>query len=80
MQVSRPQLQSVSKGLTALSSGPTPLYRLSQSVNANGPCRQASLEYGKCVARNYQQVDRDSCLAEFLTFKQCVQQTVGKKW
>ncbi|OAV98729.1 hypothetical protein PTTG_25628 [Puccinia triticina 1-1 BBBD Race 1] len=80
MQVSRPHLQSVANSLTALSSGPTPLNRLSQSVNANGPCRQASSEYGKCVARNYQQVERDSCLAEFMTFKQCVQQTVGKKW
>ncbi|KAA1122362.1 hypothetical protein PGTUg99_037078 [Puccinia graminis f. sp. tritici] len=80
MQLSRPHLQSVSKGVAPVSTARSPLTRLSQSVGSHGPCHQAASVYGKCVATNYQQVEKDSCLMEFVSFKQCVQRTVGKKW
>ncbi|KAA1094600.1 hypothetical protein PGT21_026356 [Puccinia graminis f. sp. tritici] len=70
MQLSRPHLQSASKGVAPVSTARTPLTRLSQAVGSHGPCHQAASVYGKCVATNYQQVEKDSCLMEF----------VGKKW
>ncbi|KAA1128987.1 hypothetical protein PGTUg99_018478 [Puccinia graminis f. sp. tritici] len=76
MQLSRPHLQSASKGVAPVSTARTPLTRLSQAVGSHGPCHQAASVYGKCVATNYQQVEKDSCLMEFVSFKQCVQRTI----
>ncbi|POV95789.1 hypothetical protein PSHT_15462 [Puccinia striiformis] len=69
MQLSRDHLQSVPSGLAAST---PPLTRLSTSIATKG-----SLGYGKCVAQNYQSIEKDICKIEFENFKQCVQQSVS---
>ncbi|PLW21494.1 hypothetical protein PCANC_05013 [Puccinia coronata f. sp. avenae] len=82
MNLSRPHQQAITHGLgpTSGASASTPLARLGQTVGSKGTCRQFSEAYGKCVASNYQAIEKDSCKKEFENFKQCVQQCVGKKW
>ncbi|KAI9608346.1 hypothetical protein KEM48_003281 [Puccinia striiformis f. sp. tritici PST-130] len=74
MQLSRTHLQSVPSGLAAST---PPLTRLSTSIATKGVCGQLSLGYGKCVAQNYQSIEKDICKIEFENFKQCVQQSVS---
>lgn len=57
-------------------SRPRTLAPLKQMGQAVGECHTQAQAYGQCMLRNYQEMERDRCAAEFRAFKTCVQTQV----
>ncbi|SAM66738.1 uncharacterized protein UBRO_12722 [Ustilago bromivora] len=49
-------------------------------AKAAAKCSAEARVYGACVATNYENIERNMCQKEFLAFKACVQQKLGRKW
>ncbi|EGV64043.1 hypothetical protein CANTEDRAFT_114079 [Yamadazyma tenuis ATCC 10573] len=50
-------------------------------IDVSAKCSVEGMAYGQCILKNYATISKDSCQAEFSSFKSCVQkQMSGKKW
>lgn len=63
--------------MTLLKKQPTKQATRLMAATAN--CSELSMAYGKCIASKYQNMGKDACLQEFLSFKSCVQKQLGRK-
>ncbi|KAI7870828.1 hypothetical protein BDF14DRAFT_1417484 [Spinellus fusiger] len=43
-------------------------------------CSSQASVYGRCITNSYKDVQKDMCLKEFQLFKECVQQSIKKRW
>ncbi|CUM55698.1 unnamed protein product [Debaryomyces fabryi] len=44
-------------------------------------CAKEGLNYGQCILKSYNTMEKDSCATEFNLFKKCItKQMSGKKW
>ncbi|ODV84226.1 hypothetical protein CANARDRAFT_29382 [[Candida] arabinofermentans NRRL YB-2248] len=57
-----------------------PTRQVTKLMNATMQCSQQSVLYGQCVLKNYENISKDACMAEFMNYKQCVQKHLGKRW
>ncbi|KAJ9478910.1 hypothetical protein PHBOTO_002432 [Pseudozyma hubeiensis] len=49
-------------------------------AKAAAKCSSEARIYGQCVTANYENIERNMCQKEFIAFKACVQQKLGRKW
>ncbi|KAJ2045778.1 hypothetical protein GGI08_006713 [Coemansia sp. S2] len=43
-------------------------------------CAAAATAYGRCVSASAETIGKHACQTQFLAFKACVQQSLGRKW
>jgi len=53
-----------------------PIQKFAAAVAA---CAKESAAYGKCIVKDYNNVSKDKCLAEFLKLQQCYTAAYKKK-
>lgn len=56
-----------------------PVKQATRLMAATLNCSELSAAYGKCIASKYENMGKDACLKEFLSFKSCVQKQLGRK-
>ncbi|GMM44558.1 hypothetical protein DAPK24_011330 [Pichia kluyveri] len=56
-----------------------PVKQATRLMAATANCSELSIAYGKCIASKYQNMSKDACLKEFISFKTCVQQQLARK-
>lgn len=57
-----------------------PMKQVTRLMSATMQCSELSAAYGSCMVKNYQNMNKDACLKEFMAYKRCVMQHLGRSF
>ncbi|EMR09185.1 hypothetical protein PNEG_03612 [Pneumocystis murina B123] len=49
-------------------------------ISASKSCSILGTIYGKCIIKNTNNIQKDTCISEFQKFKNCLEKIIKRKW